>query len=150
MSVIASGPNDQAMVVTLAVSTSINASSASSAPSASASWTDNAPVVTGRAAVRLTWRSNSRSATSLKQQPALRIRIVPSVNTATKCQPGKPPAAIHSALKVGQSSSSHPAGRFQRLRSKYSKKRYRKEFTIALLSYRCASFHDERLDVGDD
>src|ERR1035437_7850770 len=150
MSVIASAANDQAMVVTLVVNTSINASNASSAPSASASWTDTAPVVTGRAAVRLTWRSNSRSATSLKQQPALRIKIVPKVNTATKCQPGKPPAAIHNALNVGQSSSSQPAGRFQRIRSRYNRKRYRREFTIALLSYRCASFHDERLDVGDD
>jgi hypothetical protein len=104
----------------LVVSTSPKAASASTAPSASASRTETAPLVTGRCAVRLTWRSNSRSATSLMQQPALRIRMVPSVNTASRCQPGKPSAAIHSADSVGHSSSSQPAGRFQRIRSRYS------------------------------
>ena len=84
----------------------------------SACLTDSAPLVTGRCAVRLTWRSNSRSATSLTQQPALRMSTVPSVNTMTRCQPGKPPAAIHSAASVGHSSSSQPAGRFQRIRSR--------------------------------
>ena len=106
------------MVMALVVSTSAKASNASTAPSTSASFTDTAPVVTGRAAVRLTWRSKSRSATSLMQQPALRIRIVPSVNTLKRCQPGKPPDATHKALKVGHSSSSQPAGRFQRMRSR--------------------------------
>ena len=50
----------------------------------------------------------------------LRIRIVPPTNTASRCQPGKPSAAIHNALRVGHSSSSQPAGRFQRIRSRYS------------------------------
>jgi len=52
------------------------------------------------------------------QQPALRIKNVPSVNTASKCQPGKPLAATHSADSVGHSSSSQPAGRFQRINCK--------------------------------
>ena len=51
---MASAANDQAMVTVLVVSTSANASKASTAPSISASFTDTAPVVTGRFAVRLT------------------------------------------------------------------------------------------------
>jgi hypothetical protein len=54
----------------------------------------------------------------LTQQPALRIKIVPRVNTATKCQPGNPSAATHNAAKDGQSSSNQPAGRFQRIKSR--------------------------------
>mmetsp|Transcript_33908 Transcript_33908/g.79383 ORF Transcript_33908/g.79383 Transcript_33908/m.79383 type:complete len:402 (+) Transcript_33908:1753-2958(+) len=103
----------------LVVSTRPKASSASAAPSSRASLADTAPVVTGRWAVRLTWRSKSRSATSLTQQPAERISTVPSVNTASRCQPGKPSAAIHSADSVGQSSSSQPAGRSQRMSCRY-------------------------------
>jgi len=106
------------MVAPLVVSTRPKASKASTAPTASASFTPTAPRVTGRWAVRLTWRSKSRSATSLAQQPALRMRMVPTTNTASRCQPGKPSAAIHSALSVGHSSSSQPAGRFQRIRSR--------------------------------
>ena len=94
----------------LVVSTSAKAASASTAPSTSASRTDTAPLVTGRCAVRLTWRSKSRSATSLTQQPALRIRIVPSTNTASRCQPGKPSAAIHSA-PTRRPQQQQPAGR---------------------------------------
>ncbi|MCE3272691.1 MAG: hypothetical protein K0S57_3088 [Ramlibacter sp.] len=115
---IASAANDHAMAAALVVSTSKNASNASTAPSTSASRTDTAPVVTGRCDVRLTCLSNSRSATSLMQHPALRIRMVPSVKTASRCQPGKPPAAIHSAASDGHSSSSQPAGRSQRTRSR--------------------------------
>ena len=92
------------------VSTSANATSASAAPSVSASRTLTRPLVTGRCAVRLTWRSKSRSATSFTQQPALRITMVPATNTTSRCQPGKPSAAIHSADSVGHSSSSQPAG----------------------------------------
>ena len=114
-SVTASAANDQAMVTALVLSTRPKASKASTAPSHSASLTETAPLVTGRWAVRLTCRSKSRSATSLMQQPALRIKIVPSVNTVSKCQPGKPCEASHSADKVGQSSNSQPAGRFQRI-----------------------------------
>ena len=44
--------------------------------------------LTGRPAVRLTWRSNSRSATSFTQQPALRMITVPATNTIRRCQPG--------------------------------------------------------------
>ena len=117
-SVMASAANDSRIVGGLVVSTRPNASSASMAPNVSAALTDSAPLVTGRCAVRLTCLSNSRSATSLMQQPALRIRIVPSVNTASRCQPGKPSQAIHSAASVGHSSSSQPAGRFQRIRSR--------------------------------
>ena len=49
-------------------------------------------------------------------QPALRIRKVPAMNTPSRCQPGQPPAAIHSAESVGHSSSRLPAGRSQRTR----------------------------------
>ena len=49
------------------------------------------------------------------QHPALRIKNVPSVNTITKCQPGKPCDANHSADSVGHSSNNQPAGRFQRI-----------------------------------
>ena len=108
------------MVAALVVSTRPKATSASTAPTASASFTLMSPLVTGRCAVRLTWRSNSRSATSLMQQPAERIRMVPRVNTITRCQPGKPSAASHSALSDGHSSSSQPAGRLKRIRSRYS------------------------------
>ncbi|MDH6591830.1 hypothetical protein M2165_001719 [Variovorax sp. TBS-050B] len=114
----ASAANDQYTVTRLVVSTSAKAASASTAPSSSASCTDTAPLVTGRWAVRFTWRSKSRSATSLTQQPALRIRIVPSTKTASRCQPGQPSAANQSAPSVGHSSSSQPAGRFQRIRSR--------------------------------
>ena len=62
------------------------------------------PVTTGAVSVRFTCLSKSRSATSLTAQPALRIRKVPSTNTASRCQPGKPPAAIHNADSVGHSS----------------------------------------------
>jgi hypothetical protein len=103
------------MVGRLVLSTSAKAAAASKAPSIKASIGDSAPLVTGRCAVRLTWRSKSRSATSLMQQPALRISTVPKLNTSSKCQPGKPSAAIHSALSVGHSSSNQPAGRSQRI-----------------------------------
>ena len=115
----ASAANDQNTAARWVVSTKAKAASASAAPNSSASLTDTAPRVTGRPAVRLTWRSKSRSATSLTQQPALRIRMVPKVNTVNKCQPGKPPAAIHKADSVGHSSSSQPAGRSQRINCKY-------------------------------
>jgi len=92
------------------------------------------PLVTGRCAVRRTCRSNSRSATSLLQQPALRIKMVPSTNTASKCQPGQPPAASHSADRLGQSSSNQPAGRFQRIRSKYSPMRLGASGAAALMA----------------
>ena len=101
------------------VKTSPNDMSAKTAPNAKASFTPMRPLVTGRSAVRFTCRSKLRSATSFKQQPALRIKIVPSVNTAIKCQPGKPSAATHKADKVGHNKSSQPAGRFQRIKSKY-------------------------------
>jgi hypothetical protein len=104
------------MVGGLVLSTSRKARKASSAPNCKAWRTLSAPLVTGRPAVRLTWRSNSRSATSLMQQPAERISTVPAVNTASRCQPGKPSAASHSAVSVGHSSSSQPAGRSQRIR----------------------------------
>ncbi len=116
---MASAGNDQAMAAGVVVSTRPKAASASTAPTARASRTPTSPVVTGRLAVRLTWRSNSRSATSLTQQPAERMRMVPATNTASRCQPGKPPAASHSALSVGHSSTSQPAGRLQRIRSRY-------------------------------
>ena len=106
------------MVGRLVLNTSKNARKVNAAPTASASFTLMRPLVTGRLAVRLTWRSKSRSATSLMQQPALRIKMVPSVNTASKCQPGKPPAASHSAASVGHSSNSQPAGRSQRIKSR--------------------------------
>jgi len=100
------------------VHTNKKARSANTAPSAKASLTLKAPRVTGRWAVRLTWRSNSRSATSLKQQPAERIKIVPSTKTPSKCQPGQPPLANHKAESDGHKRRSQPAGRFQRMRSK--------------------------------
>ena len=115
---MASAPKDHLTTAAFVVSASANAASASAAPTASASRARMRPLVTGRCAVRLTCRSNSRSATSLTQQPALRMRMVPSVNTASRCQPGKPPAASHSAPSVGHSSSSQPAGRFQRIKSR--------------------------------
>ena len=114
----ASAAKDMAMVSVLVLSTSPKASSASTAPTANASRTDSLPLVTGRCAVRRTWRSKSRSATSLMQHPALRISTVPSVKTSSRCQPGKPPAANHKALSVGHSKSNQPAGRFQRIRSR--------------------------------
>ena len=117
--------NDSATVGALVVSTSAKAASASTAPTRQRfvrpARRRGSPAA---AAVRSTWRSNSRSATSLTQQPALRIRTVPSTNTASRCQPGKPSAAIHSADSVGHSSSSQPAGRFQRIRSRYSARRF--------------------------
>ena len=111
------------MVGGLVVSTRPKAARASAAPSVSAAFTDTAPVVTGRCAVRLTWRSKSRSATSLMQQPAERISTVPAVKTASRCQPGQPSAAIHSAASVGHNSSSQPAGRSQRMSCRYSASR---------------------------
>ena len=51
---MAKASTDHKTVLSLVVSTSPNASSASPAPSSSASRTDTAPVVTGRCAVRLT------------------------------------------------------------------------------------------------
>ena len=100
----ASAATLQAMVAVLVVSTSRKAMKASTAPSTSASLALTAPLVTGRSAVRFTCLSKSRSATSLTAQPALRIKKVPSTNTINRCQPGKPPAAIHSADNVGHSS----------------------------------------------
>src|SRR5262245_30719333 len=119
----ASAAKLQAMVGALVVSTRPKASSASTAPSASASFVPSAPLVTGRWAVRLTCLSKSRSATSLTAQPALRMRKVPSTNTASRCQPGKPPAAIHKAARLGHSSRYVPAGRSQRIRLRYSASR---------------------------
>ena len=106
------------MTAALVVSARPKATSASTAPTASASFTLILPLVIGRCAVRLTWRSKLRSATSLMQQPAERISTVPSVKTMNKCQPGQPPAASHSAPIVGQYSTSQPAGRSQRIRSR--------------------------------
>ena len=111
--------NDQAMVSGRKVRTKPNATNASTAPSSKASFTPIRPLVTGRSAVRLTCLSKSRSATSFKQHPALRMRMVPSVKTISKCQPGKPPDATHKADSVGHNNKSQPAGRFQRMRSKY-------------------------------
>jgi len=111
-------PNDHAMVGRLVVSTSRKDTSVSTSPTISASFTEMRPLVIGRSAVRLTCLSKSRSATSLTVQPALRISTVPSVNTTSRCQPGKPRAASHSAARVGHSSSSQPWGRFQRIRSR--------------------------------
>src|SRR4051812_26943888 len=111
------------MVAALVVSTRANAASASAAPTSSASFTEMRPAVTGLWAVRFTCLSKSRSATSFTQQPALRISTVPSVNTASRCQPGNPCAAIHSALRLGHSSSSQPAGRSHRIRSSQSASR---------------------------
>ncbi len=37
----------------------------------------------------------------------------------SECQPGKPPDATHKADSVGHNNKSQPAGRFQRMRSKY-------------------------------
>ena len=68
-----------------------------------------------------------RLAKSFTQQPALRMRMVPSTNTMSRCQPGKPSAAIHSALSVGHRHTSQPAGRSQRMRSRYRPKRLRGE-----------------------
>ena len=116
--VTASAPKDMAMVCQLVVSTRAKATKASAAPTASDSLTEMRPLVTGRCAVRSTWRSKSRSATSLTAQPALRMSTVPSVKTTSRCQPGKPPAASHSAIQVGHSSRSQPWGRFQRMRSR--------------------------------
>jgi hypothetical protein len=101
------------------VNTNPKANNASMAPSIRASVLDIAPVVTGRCAVRFTCLSKSLSATSFKQQPALRINIVPNIKTNNKCQPGKPWAAIHKAVNVGHNNNSQPAGRFQRIKSKY-------------------------------
>ena len=111
----------------LVVSTRPNDTMASAAPRPRASLTDTCPVVTGRCAVRLTCLSKSRSATSFTQQPALRMRMVPSTNTMSRCQPGKPSAAIHSALSVGHRHTNQPAGRSQRMRSRYRPKRLRGE-----------------------
>ena len=55
---------------------------------------------------------------SLMQQPALRIRKVPSTNTTSKCQPGNPSEANHSEASVGQTSTNHPAGRLKRIKSR--------------------------------
>src|SRR3989344_1651305 len=118
---------DQAMAAVLVVSTRPNDTSASTAPRLNASFTDTAPVVTGLCAVRLTCLSKSRSATSFTQQPALRMRKVPSTNTTSRCQPGKPSAAIHSADNVGHRHTSQPAGRSQGIRSRESEKRRRGE-----------------------
>src|ERR1700743_683174 len=91
--VTARAANDIRIVGGFVVSTRQNARNASTAPKASAAFAEIAPLVTGRCAVRLTCLSNSRSATSLMQQPALRIRIVPSVNTARRWPAGKARAA---------------------------------------------------------
>jgi hypothetical protein len=116
---------DQATASQRVVSTSASATSASTTPTITASLTETWPDVMGRCVVRFTCLSKSRSAMSLMQQPALRISTVPSTNTASRCQPGKPSAATHSAASVGQTSTSQPAGRFQRIRSRYSASRER-------------------------
>ena len=115
---VAKAANDHATVTVLRVNTKPNASKANAAPTANASLTLKRPLVTGRWAVRLTCLSKSRSATSLRQQPALRIRMVPKVNTVNKCHPGKPSAATHKAVSDGHNNNSQPAGRFQRIRSR--------------------------------
>ncbi|MOA09548.1 hypothetical protein D3C78_1293870 [compost metagenome] len=109
---------DQATASQRVVSTRPRDTSASTTPTATASLTETWPEVMGRCVVRLTCLSKSRSAMSLMQQPALRISTVPSTNTSSRCQPGKPSAATHSAASVGQTSTSQPAGRFQRMRSR--------------------------------
>ena len=110
---------DHAMVSVRKVSTNAKASKAKTAPNSNASFTPMRPLVTGLSAVLFTCLSKSLSATSFKQQPALRMRMVPRVNTANKCQPGKPSAATHNADKVGHNNSNQPAGRFHRIKSKY-------------------------------
>ena len=106
--VTASAPKDSATVAVLVVSTSANEISASTTPMRITSLAEMRPLVSGRWAVRSTWRSKSLSAKSLTAQPALRIRMVPAVKTASRCQPGKPCAAIHKAIRVGHKSSSQP------------------------------------------
>ena len=109
---------DQATASQRVVSTSANATKVSTSPTSAASFTLICPLVMGRCVVRLTCLSKSRSAMSLMVQPALRISTVPATNTSSKCQPGKPSAATHSAASVGHTNTSQPAGRFQRMRSR--------------------------------
>ena len=116
---------DHATASQRVVSTSASEINASTAPSIEASNTDTWPLVMGRALVRFTCLSKSRSAMSLMQQPALRISTVPSTKTISRCQPGKPSAATHSATSVGQTSTSQPAGRLKRTRSRYRDRRER-------------------------
>ena len=102
------------------VSTSTKDTRVSPRPTMAASLTLICPLVIGRCVVRLTCLSKSRSAMSLMVQPALRIRNVPSTKTTSRCQPGKPSPATHNAASVGQTSTSQPAGRLKRIRSRYS------------------------------
>lgn len=118
---------DQATASQRVVSTRPSDSKVKTTPTIAASNTEILPVVMGRCAVRLTCRSNLRSAMSLMQQPALRIKKVPSTNTSTRCQPGKPPDAAHNATKVGQTKTSQPAGRLKRIKSRYSARRSDRE-----------------------
>jgi hypothetical protein len=113
---MASAGNDSRMVGGLVLSTSRKASSASSAPKASACTSARR----GDRALRGALDVAVELAVGhvVDAAAGLRIRMVPSTNTASRCQPGKPSAAIHSALSVGHSSSSQPAGRSQRIRSR--------------------------------
>jgi hypothetical protein len=56
-------------------------------------------------------------------QPADRIRNVPMTKTAIVPAGGRPAEAIHSAVSVGQSSSSEPTGLSSRSRLAYSARR---------------------------
>ena len=80
--------------------------------------TPTAPLVTGRCAVRLTWRSKSRSATSLAAQPALRMRNVPATKTSSRCQPGKAVGGDPERRQRRPEQQQLPAGRSQRIRSR--------------------------------
>jgi len=60
--------------------------------------------------VRFTCASKSRSTTSFTAHPAERIRNVPTVKMITGINEGEPSAAIQSAVRVGQTSSSVPIG----------------------------------------
>ena len=88
-----------AMVGGLVVSTRAKAMTDSAAPRASASATGSAPRVTGRWAVRLTWRSNSRSATSLAQQTALLAGEALQETHDPGSGPSAPPAAALAAFE---------------------------------------------------
>ena len=108
---MASPTTDSTSVVVL-VATSTSAKPASAKPAATASASHGAITrcASGRCAVRWTCGSKSRSAQSLKAQPAQRITIVPMTNTSTSAPVGSPEAAIHSAVSVGHSSSRMPMG----------------------------------------
>ena len=81
------------------------------------------PAASGRAAVRATCASKSRSAQSFIAQPAERMTSVPTQNTSTIDARGAPSAASHSADSVGHSSSSVPIGLSSRISRSYASSR---------------------------